>query len=976
MAEIQERVAAERAAATMRRRFAAEPNPVAAGVVGAGVVQFEGQFYDALGGLGGEGEVVAVANVGRPGAAVYGAVSGARAAAAVGVGAPVAAGSSGGSGMAAHALYGPYHTGLLNSAQAPQFPLLEGGRVYTGDLVFDGGVTVDGMDPDAHIADVDAHHAKLHDLLDGTVHSVTGSEGTLVGLVDADTLGLLIPRSNAYGQTTVLKADGGWTTFSGIELDQLNAVSGTLLLGASVVEVDGSLDVTADGGSVTFAPTVKVVLNPGQYVEIGAGKYVRSASYTSGFAGAGFAVGADPNDAGHTMAEVDNLWVRGRMHAYEMLIHQIRATNGSIFVSSTGKAKSVTYISGADWTIVTDPEHGFAVGDLIRAQRWVSTGAGTTVYRCDMRVKTITDSKTFVATYQTGDSPAAGMEFVRLGSDTDATRRGGVYLTADDSGAPFIDLFDGVDSFAKWNTAGVIKGRYGKLSGLGVGSPGEYGLFVGTGQGTADTWIKAGTAGVTQNNVASAWYADGAKVIGIDSASGVQFAMGADHFFYEARRGVSWYDGSTRVGTLITSGTGLNAADRVMQMRVVAPSAGERGRLWLQASGQAGSTVELWAAGEASPGVFVELENTDRNNPYIKFYFEDEGGISAFNNLLLNNSGLSTAKGFSAASGAFVGTVTTPSVRASGAAGLRLEDDAGGLGVFVEDGGQVGIGTNVPAAALHVKGAAAVLRMAGAAANETLGLEFWDNDATRKGRLVYAGGNSAGNRYFGFINEGADDLRMFSDLHQWWSSSVELARLASTGLFTLRYGKLDVGGAGVGNSDAYVSVGVNRGSGASGNAILDLFGTNDATYNARLVRRGGANGSLELVNNGTGETLLNATAAGGTVGLYASGRRRLRMPAGISLPITTDYTLPEAYAGIVIIANRTTGGYGIYGVNPGNNAATPIVKIAENGFDWTANTAGTIRFYRSAANPAAFNLKNNIASGGPHELLITWTGAC
>ena len=46
--------------------------------------------------------------------------------------------------------------------------------------------------------------------------------------------------------------------------------------------------------------------------------------------------------------------------------------------------------------------------------------------------------------------------------------------------------------------------------------------------------------------------------------------------------------------------------------------------------------------------------------------------------------------------------VLADGVRARDGAGLRLEDDAGNLGVFVEDGGQVGIGTTTPTAQLDV----------------------------------------------------------------------------------------------------------------------------------------------------------------------------------------------------------------------------------------------------------------------------------
>jgi hypothetical protein len=48
--------------------------------------------------------------------------------------------------------------------------------------------------------------------------------------------------------------------------------------------------------------------------------------------------------------------------------------------------------------------------------------------------------------------------------------------------------------------------------------------------------------------------------------------------------------------------------------------------------------------------------------------------------------------------------VLADGVRARDGAGLRLEDDAGNLGVFVEDGGQVGIGTAAPSRKLHVSG--------------------------------------------------------------------------------------------------------------------------------------------------------------------------------------------------------------------------------------------------------------------------------
>lgn len=67
-----------------------------------------------------------------------------------------------------------------------------------------------------------------------------------------------------------------------------------------------------------------------------------NATFASGFAGSGYRVDYGVSEASKASAEFDNLTVRGRMRVYELLIQQIRATNGSVFVSSSSKAATAT----------------------------------------------------------------------------------------------------------------------------------------------------------------------------------------------------------------------------------------------------------------------------------------------------------------------------------------------------------------------------------------------------------------------------------------------------------------------------------------------------------------------------------------------------------------------------------------------------------------------------------------------------------
>lgn len=238
-----------------------------------------------------------------------------------------------------------------------------------------------------------------------------------------------------------------------------------------------------------------------------------AATFASGFAGSGWRADYGITTASRASIETDDLTVRGRMRVYELLIQQIRATNGSLLVTSSSKVVTTSSSTNPLWTVngsqltfngsnatltftlytittsTSDEDaaakrtyHGFLTGDIIRAQQveWNGSAFGG-IIQSNLEVTSVTNLYTYKAAFVSGDAPAISYDFVRLGSASDSARRGVVYLTSDDSAAPFIDIVDGVTSHTAWNSAGVKRVRVGKLTGISDadfgGALAGYGLY-------------------------------------------------------------------------------------------------------------------------------------------------------------------------------------------------------------------------------------------------------------------------------------------------------------------------------------------------------------------------------------------------------------------------------------------------------------------------------------------------------------------
>ena len=223
-----------------------------------------------------------------------------------------------------------------------------------------------------------------------------------------------------------------------------------------------SLIVEGNIGIGTHSPGANLDIRGNQILK----QSIGTGSFASGFAGSGWRIDKTSDKWGLT---IDELTVRGQMSVYELMVQQVRATNGSLWVSSTGKIVSASIGTEPSFSLFFDTGsntygHGFREGDLIRAQRY----QGNDSFQSDLIVVSVGNSGSLVAiTGSTATTPpSGGFEYVRIGNTVSSSRQGAVYLTADDDDAPYIDVVDGVATHSQFNSSNNVKVRLGKLDGL------------------------------------------------------------------------------------------------------------------------------------------------------------------------------------------------------------------------------------------------------------------------------------------------------------------------------------------------------------------------------------------------------------------------------------------------------------------------------------------------------------------------------
>lgn len=196
-----------------------------------------------------------------------------------------------------------------------------------------------------------------------------------------------------------------------------------------------------------------------QYLSAVIQEFITSPTFVPGFLGEGFKIWVEN---GNWHIECDNLTVRQTMNIFELLIQKIRSVNGALVVSqSNGKVKSVS----EDETnyVITMEEEGetFQPNDLVRCQVW--TGSKTKFYWVEVSSVSGNSITVKKSEFTAGNKPEKGDEVVQMGNTQNAQRQALIYITAQESGHPYIEILNGVKTKS---LSGTNRTRLGDLSNI------------------------------------------------------------------------------------------------------------------------------------------------------------------------------------------------------------------------------------------------------------------------------------------------------------------------------------------------------------------------------------------------------------------------------------------------------------------------------------------------------------------------------
>lgn len=228
----------------------------------------------------------------------------------------------------------------------------------------------------------------------------------------------------------------------------------------------------------------------GKQILNAAGEWVAEVveDFMSGFAGYGWKIWEYVK--GKWMLEIDSIRVREQFIVFEMLVSKMRAIIGSLGISQAcGKIATVTLSEdGTEYLITLEDETmSFVAHDFMRCQTY--TGTKQTFYHVE--IASVVDNVIHVSVSEFDkdeegnviNPPEVGNDIVQFGNSVNKNRQSAIYIHADESGQPAIDIMFDLDS-KDWT--GKIKTRLGGDIPGGDGTRGFYcenGMIKGTDTG-------------------------------------------------------------------------------------------------------------------------------------------------------------------------------------------------------------------------------------------------------------------------------------------------------------------------------------------------------------------------------------------------------------------------------------------------------------------------------------------------------------
>lgn len=269
------------------------------------------------------------------------------------------------------------------------------------------------------------------------------------------------------GNTKLKDIQGNDATFKTVE-------TGFLTVNKTSATIDGMgnanvNDLTARGdsvlcsdvytGSKNGSPTGKITKEGQlQYLSAIIYEFLSSETFVPGFLGEGFKIWLEN---GNWHIECDNLTVRQTMNVFELLIQKIRSVNGAIVVSQSNGKVTAVEDTGTQYKITFGEEFPtFQEGDLIRCQSWSKNN----IKFYWVEVKTAADGYILCDKSEFNNVvPAVGDEVVQMGNTTNTDRQALIYITAQESGKPYIEILNGVKTKS---LTGTDRTRLGDLSNI------------------------------------------------------------------------------------------------------------------------------------------------------------------------------------------------------------------------------------------------------------------------------------------------------------------------------------------------------------------------------------------------------------------------------------------------------------------------------------------------------------------------------